>query len=61
MEAAEPQLFMEMLTHRTTLSACVVRNVQESEVEALIDLLQEGRPVRTGIAIFIPASTWKGI
>jgi hypothetical protein len=60
MEAAEPQLFMEMLTRRTTLSAGVVRNVQESEVEALIDLLQEGRPVHTGIAIFTPSVDLEG-
>ena len=60
MDAAEPQRFMEMLTHRTTLSAGVVRNVQESEVEALIDLLQEGRPVHTGIAIFTPSVDLEG-
>lgn len=42
MPAAEPQQFMELLTHRTTLSAGVVKNVQESEIEELIDLLKEG-------------------
>ena len=60
MEAAEPELFMEMLTHRTTLSTGVVRNVQESEVEALIDLLRKGRPVHTGIAIFTPSVDLEG-
>ena len=60
MDAAEPPFFMEMLAHRTTLSAGVVRNMQKSEVGALIDLLQEGRPVRTGIAIFTPSVDLQG-
>jgi hypothetical protein len=60
MEAAGPQRFMEMLTSRTTLSAGVVKNVQESEIEALIDLLLEGRPVHTGIAIFTPSIDLEG-
>lgn len=55
MQAAEPQRFMEMITQRTTLSAGVVKNVQESEMETLLDLLQEGRPVHTGVAIFTPS------
>ncbi len=54
-DAAEPQRFMELITQRTTLSAGVVKNVQESEVETLIGLLKEGRPVHTGIAIFRPS------
>lgn len=58
--AAEPQRFMELLTHRTTLSAGVVKNVQESEVETLIGLLQEGRPVHTGVAIFTPSIDLEG-
>ena len=53
--AAAPQSFMKFLTKRTTLSSGVVKNVQESEVEALIDLLGEGRPVHTGVAIFTPS------
>lgn len=54
MEAVVPQRFMELITQRTTLSAGVVKNVQESEVETLIGLLKEGRPVHTGVAIFTP-------
>jgi hypothetical protein len=53
-EAAEPVQFMKLITRRTTLSSGVVKNVQESEVETLIDLLQEGRSVHTGVAIFRP-------
>jgi hypothetical protein len=60
MEAAEPQRFMELITRRTTLSAGVVKNVQETEVETLISLLKEGRPVHTGIAIFSPSIDLKG-
>jgi len=59
-DAAEPQRFMELITQRTTLSAGVVRNVQESEVETLIGLLKEGRPVHTGIAIFTPRIDLEG-
>jgi hypothetical protein len=55
MQAADPQQFMEMITRRTTLSAGVVKNVQESELETLISLLKEGRPVHTGAAIFTPS------
>ena len=46
---------MNLITNRTTLSSGVVKNVQESEVETLIGLLLEGRPVHTGIAIFTPS------
>jgi hypothetical protein len=60
MAAAEPQRFMELLTKRTTLSAGVVKNVQESEIETLIGLLQEGRPVHTGVAIFTPSIDLEG-
>jgi len=59
-EAAQPQRFMELVTRRTTLSAGVVRNVQESEMETLIDLLTEGRPVHTGVAIFTPSIDLEG-
>ncbi len=59
-EAAEPQRFMELITQRTTLSTGVVRNVQESEVETLIGLLKEGRPVHTGVAIFRPSIDLEG-
>jgi hypothetical protein len=40
--------------------AGVVKNVQESEVETLIGLLKEGRPVHTGIAIFRPSIDLEG-
>ena len=60
MEAADPQRFMELITQRTTLSAGVVKNVQESEVETLIGLLKEGRSVRTGIATFRPTIDAQG-
>src|SRR3972149_9446824 len=54
-EAADHARFMELITQRTTLSPGVVKNVQESEVETLIGLLLEGRPVHTGIAIYTPS------
>lgn len=60
MEAADHKRFMELITQRTTLSAGVVKNVQESEVETLIGLLKEGRPVHTGIAIFTPSINLNG-
>ena len=53
--AALPERFMELITQRTTLSPGVVKNVQESEVETLIGLLLDGRPVHTGSAIFTPS------
>ena len=59
-EAADPKRFMELITQRTTLSAGVVKNVQESEVETLISLLKEGRSVRTGIATFRPTIDAQG-
>ena len=45
MEAADQDRFMNLITNRPTLSSGVVKNVQESEVETLIGLLLEGRPV----------------
>jgi hypothetical protein len=59
-EAADVERFMKLITQRTTLSPGVVKNVQESEVETLIGLLLEGRPVHTGIAIFIPSIDLEG-
>ncbi len=56
----DPDSFMKTITKRTTLSSGVVKNAQESEVEALIDLLKEGRPVHTGIAIFTPTIDLEG-
>jgi hypothetical protein len=60
MKATAPRRFMKLVTQRTTLSAGVVKNVQESEVETLIGLLKEGRPVHTGIAIFTPIIDTQG-
>jgi hypothetical protein len=51
-KAATEERFMELVTQRTTLSSGVVKNVQDSEVEALIGLLLDGRPVHTGSAIY---------
>jgi hypothetical protein len=53
-DAASPDRFLELVTSRTTLSNGVVKNVQEAEVEALMGLLLDGRPVHTGIAIYTP-------
>ena len=60
MKALAPRRFMELVIQRTTLSSGVVKNVQESEVETLIGLLREGRPVHTGIAIFTPTIDTQG-
>lgn len=54
-DPASVERYIELVTQRTTLSPGVVKNVQESEVEALIGLLLEGRSVRTGIAIYTPS------
>jgi len=53
-EPATVDRYLELITQRTTLSSGVVKNVQESEVETLIGLLLEGRPVHTGVAIYTP-------
>jgi hypothetical protein len=58
--ATPPSRFLELITQRTTLSNGVVKNVQENEVETLIGLLNEGRPVHTGIAIFTPTVDLEG-
>jgi hypothetical protein len=54
-DPATAQRYMELVTQRTTLSPGVVKNVQESEVEALISLLLDGRPVHTGTTIYTPS------
>ena len=54
-DPATTERFLELVTQRTTLSTGVVKNVQESEVETLIGLLLEGRPVHTGVAIYTPS------
>jgi hypothetical protein len=59
-KAATVKHFMRLLTKRTTLSEGVVRNVQECEVDLLIDLLLEGRPVHTGVAVFTPSIDSQG-
>lgn len=60
MKAIAPRRFIELITQRTTLSSGVVKNVQDSEVETLIGLLKEGRPVHTGIAVFTPVIDTQG-
>ena len=60
MLAADHKRFIELITQRTTLSAGVVKNGQESEVETLIGLLKEGRSVHTGVAIFTPTIDSQG-
>jgi len=60
-KAATEDRFMSLITQRTTLSPGVVKNVQESEVETLIGLLREGRPVHTGIAIYTPSVGLDGV
>lgn len=59
-DAAKIDRFLELTTLRTTLSSGVVKNVQESEVETLIGLLLDGRPVHTGIAIYTPSIDLNG-
>ena len=51
-KAASEERYMQLVTNRTTLSPGVVKNVQESEIETLVGLLREGRPVHTGGAIY---------
>ena len=51
-KAASQDRYMELITQRTTLSSGVVKNVQDSEIETLIGLLLDGRPVHTGTAIY---------
>ncbi len=51
---ASAERFWDLAMQKTTLSSGVVKNVQESEVAALIGLLAEGRPVHTGVAIYTP-------
>ena len=60
MAAVEAKRYIESVIHRSTISRGLVINVQESEVEALINFLTEGRPVHTGIAIFTPAIDLQG-
>ncbi len=59
-KAVSEERYMELLTQRTTLSAGVVRNVQECEVETLIGLLLDGCPVHTGVAIYTPTVDLEG-
>jgi len=59
-DAAGEERFMELITSRTTLSPGVVKNVQEAEVETLVGLLLDGRPVHTGIAIYKPSIDLEG-
>ncbi len=47
--------YVELVTQRTTLSSGVIKNVQETNVETLIGMLLDGRPVHTGVAIYTPS------
>jgi hypothetical protein len=58
--AADSEDFMHLITRRTTLSSGVIKNVQESEVETLIELLTDARPVHSGVAIFTPTIDAQG-
>ncbi len=60
MEAVDSEHYLEMMTLRTTLSSGVVKNVQDTELDTLAFLLQEGRPVHTGIAIYTPSMNLDG-
>jgi hypothetical protein len=51
-KTAGEERYMELVTQRTTLSAGVVKNVQESRLETLVGLLLEGQRVRTGGATY---------
>ena len=59
-DAANEERYMELVTNRSTLSSGVVKNVQEAEVEALIGVLLDGRPVHTGVAIYTPSMDLDG-
>jgi hypothetical protein len=58
--SATPKQYMRQVTQCTTLSSGVIKNVQESEVEALIGMLLEGQSVRTGTVIYKPCLDLKG-
>ncbi len=54
-DPATEKRFYELVSQRTTLSPGLIVNVHEIEIETLIGLLLEGRPVHTGVAIFTPS------
>jgi hypothetical protein len=60
LKAADSEDFMHSITRRTTLSSGVVKNVQECEVETLIEMLTDARPVHSGVAIFTPTIDAQG-
>ena len=60
LQAADSEHYIELVTMRTTLSSGVVKNVQDTELDTLAFLLQEGRPVHTGIAIYTPSMNLDG-
>jgi hypothetical protein len=60
LKAADPDEFMEMIIDGNTLSPGVVKNMQESEVKTLTQMLKRGQPVHTGVAIFTPTVDSQG-
>jgi hypothetical protein len=44
--------YLELMTQRSALSAGIIKNVQECEMETVIALLRKGRPIHTGSAIY---------
>ncbi len=59
-QAIGEEQYTESLTRRSTLSVGVIKNVKESEMEELVNLLQQGRPVRTGNATYTLSITLEG-
>ncbi len=59
-QAVDEEQYIESLALRSTLSADVIENVKESEMEEIIAFLQQGRPVRTGNATYTLSITLDG-
>ncbi len=59
-EAVSEEQYMELMTQRSALSAGIIKNVQENEIENVISLLRKGRPVHTGNAIYTLSITLDG-
>ncbi len=59
-KAVSERQYIERMTRRSVLSSGVIKHVQENELENLIALLQQGRPVRTGIATYTLSITLEG-
>jgi hypothetical protein len=50
--AIDEERYVELMTERSALSRGVIKNFQESEVENIIAILRDGRPLHTGNAIY---------